>query len=376
MKENPQGTLRAMLSTRRLGLFVVALVLCSFAPSAHAQAPTAPGVEIDCDDKQPELDVHPLNDPVVEITCTVKNPSSFQESISVEKEWDGLEVDMMLEEDTFDLGPDEEEDFKVTFSGQTRISADIAYDFTLVATVTNVGMLEWPEALASNATVSGDLKIATFGMVDLDISDKSTRTVNQGDEVKITFQFQNNGNDDDRIRVSITNTAELEDAGFTFPGGTSVAEDVSEGGVSTVRELTVRAPSEVAEDERYQVTFQAQSENDNDAPVSESSISIQLEASNSAGGLGGGLEEVDKDTLVMYGSIGAAVLFGLIFVVALARTLRRRANAQPMYVPPVEVDDEPEEDKLDEFDHLDLSDLDDLFPENDGDDFDDVFADL
>ena len=365
-----------MLSTRRLGLFVVALVLCSFAPSAHAQAPTAPGVEIDCDDKQPELDVHPLNDPVVEITCTVKNPSSFQESISVEKEWDGLEVDMMLEEDTFDLGPDEEEDFKVTFSGQTRISADIAYDFTLVATVTNVGMLEWPEALASNATVSGDLKIATFGMVDLDISDKSTRTVNQGDEVKITFQFQNNGNDDDRIRVSITNTAELEDAGFTFPGGTSVAEDVSEGGVSTVRELTVRAPSEVAEDERYQVTFQAQSENDNDAPVSESSISIQREASNSAGGLGGGLEEVDKDTLVMYGSIGAAVLFGLIFVVALARTLRRRANAQPMYVPPVEVDDEPEEDKLDEFDDLDLSDLDDLFPEDDGDDFDDVFADL
>ena len=34
-----------------------------------------------------------------------------------------------------------------------------------------------------------------------------------------------------------------------------------------------------------------------------------------------------------WGSIGAAVLFGLIFVVAL-RTLRRRANAQPVLVPP------------------------------------------
>ena len=42
----------------------------------------------------------------------LKNPSSFQESISVEKEWDGIEVDMMLEEDTFDLGPDEEEDYR------------------------------------------------------------------------------------------------------------------------------------------------------------------------------------------------------------------------------------------------------------------------
>ena len=69
----------------------------------------------------------------------------------------------------------------------------------------------------------------------------------------------------------------------------------------------------------------------------------------------------------------AAVLFGLIFVVALAKTIRRRANAQPMYVPPVDVDDEFEEDELDE---LDLSDLDDLFPDDEDDDLDDVFADL
>ena len=235
-------------------------------------------------------------------------------------------------------------------------------------------MLDWPEALASNASVSGDLNIATFGMVDLDVSDKSTRTMAEGDEVKISFQFQNNGNDEDKIRVSITNAAELEEVGFSFPGGTFVAEDVAEDGVSTVRELSVRAPSEILEDARYQVTFQAQSENDDKAPVSETSISLQLEASAAAGGLGGGLEEVDKDTLVMYGSIGAAVLFGLIFVVALARTLRRRANAQPTYVPPVELeDDEVDEDEDGEFD---FSELDDLFSDDEEDEFDDVFADL
>ena len=356
---------------RQFGSLLTALLLCCLLPVAAAQTPTAPGVEIDCDDKQPELDVHPLNDPVVEITCTVKNPSSFEETISVEKEWDGLEVDMMLEEDTFTLGPDEEEDFKVTFSGQTRLSASLSYDFTLSATVTNVGMLDWPEALASNASVNGDLNIATFGMVDLDVSDKSTRTMAEGDEVKISFQFQNNGNDEDKIRVTITNAAELEEVGFSFPGGTFVAEDVAEDGVSTVRELSVRAPSEVLEDARYQVTFQAQSDNDDTAPVSETSISLQLEASAAAGGLGGGLEEVDKDTLVMYGSIGAAVLFGLIFVVALARTLRRRANAQPTYVPPVEVEDDEDED-----DEFDFSELDDLFSDDEEDEFDDVFADL
>ena len=361
-----------MLSSRRWSVLVLMLMVLSFAPPVGAQVPTAPGVEIDCDNKPPELDVHPLSTPVVEITCTVKNPSSFQESINVEKEWDGIEVDMMLEEDTFDLGPDEEEDFLVTFTGQTRLSSSLSYDFTLVATVTNVGMLDWPEGLSSNATVSGDLNIATFGMVDLDISDKSTRTMKKSDEVKISFQFQNNGNDDDNIRVSITNADVLEEAGFTFPGGTFVSENVAEDGISTVRELTVRAPSDVVEDERFQLIFQAESQNDEEAPVSELSISVQLEAGNTAGGLGGGLEEVNKDTVVLYGSIGAAVLFGLIFVLALAKALRRKANSQPMYVPPVDVEDEPEEEEFD------FSELDDLFPEDeDGeDDFDAVFADL
>lgn len=361
----------AMPCPSRWSLLVALLLLVMLAPLGAAQVPTAPGVEIDCEEKQPELDVHPLNDPEVSITCTVRNPSSFQESISVTKEWDGMEVDMMLEEDTFDLGPEEEEDFQVTFSGQTRLSASLSYDFTLVATVTNVGMLDWPEALTSNASVSGDLNIATYGMVDLEISDKSTRTMQEDDEVKISFQFQNNGNDDDKIRVSIVNAEELEALGFSFPGGTFVAENVVEDGSSTVRELTLRAPSDVLADERHQVVFQAQSENDADAPVSETTISIQLEAGKTAGGLGGGLEEVDKDTVVMYGSIGAAVLFGLVFVAAFARALRRRANAQPMYVPPVEVADEPEEDDFD------FSELDDLFGDDEeGDDFDSVFADL
>ena len=369
-RESTRLCVSDMQSTRRFGCVLAVLMLCCMFPLASAQTPTAPGVEIDCADKNPELDVHPLNEPTVEIVCTVTNPSSFQETISVEKEWDGLEVEMMLEEDSFDLGPGEEEDFTVSFTGQKRMSSDLSYDFTLTAIVTNVGMLDWPEALATNASVSGDLNIATYGMVDLDISDKSTRTLASGDEVTITFQFQNNGNEEDKIRVSITNAADLEAVGFTFPGGTFVAEDVSEDGVSTVRELTVRAPSDVAEEARYQLTFQAESGNDDGAPVSESSISVQLEASNTAGGLGGGLEEVDKDTLVKWGSIGAAVLFGLIFVVALARTIRRRANAQPVFVPPVDVDDEEDED-----DEFDFSDLDDLL-DDDEDEFDDVFADL
>ena len=117
----------------------------------------------------------------------------------MEKEWDGIEVDMMLGEDTFDLGPDEEEDFTVTFNGQTRLSSELSYGFTLVATVPTSPCSTGPKRFL-NATVSGDLNIATFGMVDLEISDKSTRTLSGGDETKISFQFQNNGDDDDKFR--------------------------------------------------------------------------------------------------------------------------------------------------------------------------------
>ena len=68
--------------------------------------------------------------------------------------------------------------------------------------------------------------------------------------------------------------------------------------------------------------------------------------------------------------VGGAVLFGLVLLVAMARILRNKANAQPMVMPTVNLpDDDPEED---EFDFDDLDDLDDDLD----DDFDDVFADL
>jgi len=115
--------------------------------------------------------------------------------------------------------------------------------------------------------------------------------------------------------------------------------------------------------------FQASSGNDDDAQVSEMSISVQLEAGSESNALGGGLEEVSKDDVVLYGGIAGAVLFGLVLLVAMARILRNKANAQPMVMPTVNLpDDDPEEDA---FDFDDLDDLDDL-----DDDFDDVFADL
>lgn len=342
--------------------------------TASSQVPTGPGVEIDCDDKKPKIDVRPPNsNPEVQITCTLTNPSSFEEQISVDKEWDGVEIEMTLEEDSFTIAPGEEEDFTVTFSGQSRLAADLLYDFTLIATVTNVANLDWPEALASNATVEGELGIEMFGMVDLSVADKSTRTLSSGEEIPLTFQAQNNGNSNDDIRIVIENQNELEEAGFTFPGGATLTVSVEKGSTSDTLEFTLRSPSDIPEDIRYQITLQASSVNDDDATLSETTLSIQLEANTGAGSLGGGLEELSKDDAVLYGGIAAAGLFGIILIVALSKALRKRADSQPMYVPPVDVEDEEETEAEFDFEDLD-DDLDDML--DDVDDLDDVFADL
>ena len=97
-----------------------------------------------------------------------------------------------------------------------------------------------PDQLSSNATVEGELGIEAFGMVDLSVADKSTRSMNSGEETPIAFQAQNNGNSDDDIRIIIQNQDELEEAGFTFPGGATLTLPVEKGALSETREFTIR----------------------------------------------------------------------------------------------------------------------------------------
>lgn len=353
-------------ATVLLLLFVMSLV------PAFASAQALPGVEIDCDDKNPELDVHPLSDASVDITCTITNPSSFEETITVDNEWDSPIVSMLLSEDSFTIAAGEEEQFTVTFDGQTRLSSSETWDFSLNATVTNVGALPVPEALATSANVNGDLSIAMYGMVDLQVTDTSTRTLGESEETTISAKVLNNGNGEDRVWIEITNIAELETLGFTFPGGARVAQTIDEGGVSPTVDVVVRSPSNIEAGDRYEIVLTASSDNDMDAQESEVTIPIQLEAPSESGGLGGGLEEFSNDDIALYGGIGAAVLFGFFLILAFARLLRRKADAQPMVAPTVELpDDELDLEDDDEFDFGDFDEVD-----SGGDDFDDIFGDL
>ncbi|MED5498254.1 MAG: choice-of-anchor T family protein, partial [Candidatus Thermoplasmatota archaeon] len=219
-----------------VGLLLASLLLVA-APSAQAQIGI--GVQIDCDG-DPELNVAPSENEDVVITCTVSNSGQLESTISVDYEWqdDDPRVDMSLSEDEFTLAAGAEEEFEATFSGSPRIEADLSLDFDIIASISSVMVLP-VDQLNQSATYSGELTIATFGQVDLTLTDRSTRNLEVSEEVSIGFTIGNDGNAEDKIEVNIANLAELEGAGFSFPEGSFVAETVMVEGTSAERAIVL-----------------------------------------------------------------------------------------------------------------------------------------
>ena len=363
MKEcfNPQPV-RGMRKGQILTFALAFFMLPALSMMTSAQEP-GPGVDIDCG-ADPVMNVHPSYYESVELTCTVSNPSSLTETISVEKEWDANNIDMILSEDSFEIEAGEEEEFTITFSGPTKLSADTSYSFTLNAQVDTWGGIFPMDQLNVNASYEGDFTVSTYGMVELEMSDKSTRTLELDEQRVISFQFSNYGNDEDKIRVSIANEAELIESGFSFPLGSFVAEDVAAGGVSSIRDLTISAPSSVTQELRVQMVIRAESANDDNAEFSEILITLVVEKPNEISGLGG-LDELSSEDMKKYGAIIGAGILGIFILVLGLKVIGRRsseeATVHTIELPEIEEVTKPVVDDLDEFDDMfgDLNDEED-----------------
>jgi hypothetical protein len=372
MKEcfNPQPV-RDMRKGQILTFALAFFMLPALSMMTSAQEP-GPGVDIDCG-ADPVMNVHPSYYESVELTCTVSNTSTFVETISVEKEWDANNVDMILSEDSFEIGGGEEEEFTITFSGPTKLSADTSYSFTLNAQVDSWGAMPLLEPFNASESYEGDFTVSTYGMVELEMSDKSVRTLELDEQRAITFQFSNYGNDEDKIRVSIANEAELIESGFSFPLGTFIAEDVASGGVSSIRDLTVSAPSEVTKEIRVQMILRAESTNDDSAEFSEIVITLLVEKPSEISGLGG-LDEMSTGDLKKYGAIIGAGILGILILVLALKVVGRRSS-EGAIVRTIEL---PEIEEATKPDVNDLDDLDDMFDDlsDEEDDLDSFLNDL
>lgn len=365
-------------------LVLTLFVLPALSTGVAAQDSPLPAVELDCG-SDPVMNVHPNFYEDAVLVCTVTNPTSASEVVRVEKmEWDGVNVEMTLSEDEFTLAAGDEESFNIVFSGQTRLPASLTHEFEIEAKVTSwnglpVGQL--PDGpWVANQSYLGDFSIASYGMVELIMSDKTTRDLSTSEEVDFTFQFTNKGNDDDNIVIRIANEADLVAAGFSFPAGTFLSEEVAYQGTSSLRSLTVRSPSDLAEDIRLPVLFKAESSVDSSAASSEITVQLNVVAPGQSNSLGGNLDEIDKDQALQYAAIAGGVILVLLLIVVLAKATKRSSQgtaAASAIQMPVAIDlpeDAPVESAA-----LD-DDLDDFFSDLDGDsnadEFDDMFDDL
>ncbi|MDP6333349.1 MAG: choice-of-anchor T family protein [Candidatus Poseidoniaceae archaeon] len=365
---------------RSFPLLILALFLLPLVSFSSAQDSPLPGVTIDCE-SNPELNVHPLYNEPVELICIITNTSSLEETIEISNDFEGgAMVQIQGASDEYTVAGGEEEQFTVTFTGDTKIPSTESYDFEIIATVTQwlIPGSELPEIVQANASAIGKVEIGTYGIVELEIGDKSTRAMEPSDEVTINFQFTNKGNDEDRIRVEIKNKADLETLGFSFPLSSFVADDLPIDGTS-IREIVIRAPSDVSDKISTNIQFEASSTNDPDAPVSAISIPVSVESSSSSGsGTLTGLSEDSQDDMILYGAIGGGVILFFILVGIITRSIKKKPSAESGGVE--QAIDLTEEDEggiiTDELDDLfeDLDDFDDIGSSED--EFDDLLDDF
>ena len=374
---------RRGLRLRSVTAIFVALILISVAATtASAQVPTnPPGVEIECGD-DPLIDVHPQRYEPAVVQCTITNPSSFEETISLESEWDGVEVTMTMSEDELTIAAGEEETIDLTFaksSSNSKLTSDLSWDYEIEAKVMQVQGIPW-DNFGANASTTGDVRIAEYGMVEL-VIDRGMKTIEANTNFNLSFYMENKGNANDMITVSVANTGELEAAGFSFPQTSFVKEDVMVNGQSSVRQIDFRTPSGLEDDLEITVVLEASSGNDALADVDRVTINLLVEPeSTSVGGVDISLSSVSTNDLIMYGYIGGAFLLFIFLLLIITRIgKRRRQKAELAY----DVEDEEDvsyqtemivEDEFEEFDEFD--EFDDMFSDISDDDLEAGFADL
>ncbi len=356
---------------RSLAVLMAAIFVLPLLPATDAQNPIF-GVNLTCDDPA-EMDVSPSGYEPVEMVCTIENTATIGATkIEITNEWNGgATADMLGATGEYSIEAGESEDFTVTFSGTTKQPSSNSFDFEIFATVVEWNSVPLNEPLPrENDSYANSLEIATYGAVELLLSDTRTRDVESGSEFTITFQFTNKGNDNDRVRVDLANLNELKQAGFSFIGSEFFAEDLAMGFTSEQKEMKILAPSDIDSTLNFDLRFQASSTNDPDAPLSETVVPVSVQSSQSSGSLTEGISEVGEDDLILYGAIAGGVILLILLLGVVSRSVKKKnAKQNAEQEAAIELDDQETPPQQDEFDDL-FNDLDNL--EIEADEFDDL----
>jgi len=311
-------------------LILTILLLIPLASSGVQAQSTLIGVELECDMQTIEINVHPEQNEDVVVSCSVTNSGSFKETISLDSEIDANDFSLELSEDNFELEAGEDAMFLATFAAQARMEVTEA-DFDIVAQIDSFG----PEPIAvpigmlnSTDNVAGVVKSLPYSRVDLEVSDTSSRNVEAGDEITISFTIFNDGNRVDELELMTMNQEELEDADFMFVSDPFFRADVNPGSSSDQGSIVIKAPDNLEEEKTYKIELKAYSKLDSSAEADEIEITIVVgSTSGGTGSIGLDLESLGDDSMTTV-AMGIGGLIGLILLLVLISRLTKRTGTQ------------------------------------------------
>jgi len=315
---------------KRAALLVVLFLLPMASFSAEAQGFPI-GIELECDQQTIDINVHPLQNEPVTISCTVTNTGSFKQNVNLDSSVEGNDFGTpQLSESSLEMDAGDEVDFTVTFSAQPRIEVS-SESFNILASIESFGVdpVMFPvSALNQSAEVNGEVRSLPYSRLDLTMTDTSSRDIESGEEISFMFTVFNDGNRVDEIEVSIPNKHEFEDAGFTFVTDPFARAQIQPGSSSDQLTITLKAPSDNSKSISIDIVLSASSQLDSSAEKSELTIKVNVESEG--GGSGDSFADFDVssgDSMATIGMISGGVILVILMLVLMSR-LSKRAGTQ------------------------------------------------
>jgi hypothetical protein len=317
---------------KRAALLVILLLIPMASFSAEAQGFPI-GIDLECDQQTIDINVHPLQNEPVTITCTVTNTGSFKQNVDLDSSVDGNDFGTpQLSESSLEMDAGDEVDFTVTFSAQPRIEV-VSESFNILASIESFGIepiMVPAGALNQSAEVNGEVRSLPYSRLDLTMTDTSSRDIESGEEVSFMFTVFNDGNRVDEIEVSIPNKHEFEDAGFTFVSDPFARAQIQPGSSSDQLTITLKAPSDNSKSISIDIVLSASSQLDSSAEKSELTIKVNVESEGGGSGDGidlGNFDVSSGDSMATIGMIGGGVILVILMLVLMSR-LSKRAGTQ------------------------------------------------
>ena len=328
--------------SRRPLLLAALLLLSSLTVAPVSAQNPLPGIEITCVNEENPLFLEPVsNGAQATATCTVENPSSFNEDIEFDYDGDGLTV---VGPETMSLEAGAEETIQLQLSSNTL--AATVYNLTVSVQVTSVGDQDWTEFLSMFLPSDETNIVAQVDeFVDLRATFQPNSLVLSSDlmqAVSSSLMITNDGNVPDDLTVTIQNSALLDERNIgwniTNSGQDSTIDDT--GGSAT---YTLRfTPNPAMDDESFSITIRIHSDFDNSESV-DITLTINTTAPEES------LLDLTAMNIPAWAYIAAGTLAVLlVFAIVLSITKRVKSASR------AHLNEMDEEDDDDDFELVDL----------------------